>query len=122
VRSHHAGDDSRADVPPKPRRFTAIALVGTPIAAVLTGLLEFSVLNGADAFPLLVIGLAPFTIGAALLITSKNLLWSSLGRVNLVFTMVILAPSNSQTSNPQAFLFATLASSQQRRSRSRHRH
>jgi uncharacterized membrane protein YccC len=93
---------------PNPRAFTALALVGTPIATILTGILEFVILNGADAFPLLAIALAPFTVGAALLTTSKNLLWSSLGRVNLSFIVMILAPSNPQTYNPQSFLFTAL--------------
>ncbi|WP_063621785.1 FUSC family protein [Bradyrhizobium sp. Ec3.3] len=93
---------------PNPRGFTAVALVAAPIAIVLTGILEFIILNGADAFPLLAIGLAPFVIGAALLITSKTLLWSSLGRAILPFTMLILAPSNPQTYNPQAFLFTSV--------------
>jgi uncharacterized membrane protein YccC len=90
---------------PNPRAFTAIALIGTPIAAVLTGILEFVILNGADAFPLLAIALAPFVVGASLLMTSKNVLLSALGRVNLSFIMLMLAPSNPQTYNPQAFLF-----------------
>ena len=90
---------------PNPRTFTAIALIGTPIAAVLAGILEFVILNGADAFPLLAIALAPFVVGAALLMTSKNVLLSALGRVNLSFIMLMLAPSNPQTYNPQAFLF-----------------
>jgi uncharacterized membrane protein YccC len=93
---------------PNPRGFSAIALIAAPIAVVLTGILEFIILNGADAFPLLAIGLAPFTIGAALLINSKNLLWSSLGRAILPYTMLILAPSNPQTYNPQAFLFTSV--------------
>jgi len=93
---------------PNPRAFTAIALIGTPIATVLTGILEFIILDGADAFPLLAIALAPFAIGSALLMTSKNLLWSSLGRVNLPFTLLILSPSNPQTYNPQAFLNTSL--------------
>jgi uncharacterized membrane protein YccC len=92
---------------PNPRRFTVIALIGTPIAAVLTGILEFFILNGADAFPLLAIALAPFTAGAALLMTSKKLLWLALGRVILPYSMLILAPSNPQTYNPQAFLFTS---------------
>jgi hypothetical protein len=41
---------------------------------------------------------------------SQNLLWSSLGRVNLLFMMVILASSNPQTYNPQVFLFTSLFS------------
>jgi uncharacterized membrane protein YccC len=93
---------------PNPRGFTAIGLVGTPVAAVLAGILEFIVLNGADAFPLLAIGLAPFTIGAALLLSSRNFLWSGLGRLILTFTLVLLAPSNPQTYNPQSFLVTTL--------------
>jgi hypothetical protein len=93
---------------PNPRGFTAIALVGTPIAVFLTGILEFIILNGADAFPLLAIALVPFTVGAALLMTSKNLLWSALGRVILPYIMLILAPSNPQAYNPQAFLFTSL--------------
>lgn len=93
---------------PKPRAFTALAVIGAPIAIVLTGILEFVILDGADAFPLLAIALAPFTVGSALLMTSKNLLWSSLGRVNLPFTLLILAPSNPQTYNPHAFLVTSL--------------
>jgi hypothetical protein len=90
------------------RAFTAITLIGTPIAAVLTGILEFIILNGADAFPLLAIAMAPFTVGAAVLMRSQNLLWSSLGRVNLLFIPILLSPSNPQTYNPQSFLFTTL--------------
>jgi uncharacterized membrane protein YccC len=93
---------------PSPRGFTAITLIGTPIAAVLTGILEFLILNGADAFPLLAIAMAPFTIGAAVLMKSQNLLWSSLGRVNLLFLPILLAPSNPQTYNPQSFLFTSV--------------
>jgi hypothetical protein len=52
--------------------------------------------------------MAPFTIGAAVLMKSQNLLWSSLGRVNLLFIPILLAPSNPQTYNPQSFLFTSL--------------
>ncbi|WFU82440.1 FUSC family protein [Bradyrhizobium sp. CIAT3101] len=93
---------------PSPRGFTTITLIGTPIAAVLTGILEFIILNGADAFPVLAVAMAPFTIGAAALMRSQSLLWSSLGRVNLLFVPVLLAPSNPQTYNPQSFLFTSL--------------
>jgi uncharacterized membrane protein YccC len=93
---------------PNPRGFTAITLVGTPIAAVLTGILEFVILNGADAFPLLAIAMAPFTVGAAVLMKSQNLLWSSLGRVNLMFIPILLAPNNPQTYNPQSLLFTSV--------------
>jgi uncharacterized membrane protein YccC len=93
---------------PNPRGFTVSTLVGAPIAAVLTGILEFIILNGADAFPLLAIAMAPIAVGGALLMKSQNPLWSSLGRVNLLFVPVILAPSNPQAYNPQTFLFTSL--------------
>jgi Fusaric acid resistance protein family len=93
---------------PDPRGYTAIALVGAPIAVVLAGILEFIVLDGADAFPVLAIALAPFTIGGALLVTSQSPVWSGLGRINLIAIPTILAPSNPQSYNPQAFLFTSL--------------
>ena len=95
-------------ITPNPRGFTTIAFVGAPIATVLAGILEFIILDGTNEFPLLAIALAPFTVGAALLTTSQNLLWSGLGRVNLIFITVILAPSNPQTYNPQTFLFTSV--------------
>ncbi|MDL2406851.1 FUSC family protein [Rhizobium calliandrae] len=89
---------------PSPRAFTAMALLGVPTAAFLTGILEFFILDGTDAFPLLAIAMAPFLIGATLCMTSQNLLWSSLGRVNLSFITIFLAPSNPQSYNPLTFL------------------
>jgi hypothetical protein len=93
---------------PNPRGFTTIALVGAPIAVVLAGILEFIVLDGTDAFPALAIALAPFTIGGALLATSQNPVWSGIGRINLIAVPTILAPSNPQSYDPQAFLFTSL--------------
>ncbi|MGV7212932.1 FUSC family protein [Bradyrhizobium sp. UFLA05-112] len=93
---------------PNPRAFTAIALVGAPIAVVLAGILEFIVLDGADTFPVLAIALAPFAIGAALLASSQNPVWSGIGRINLIAIPTILAPSNPQAYNPQVFLFTSL--------------
>jgi hypothetical protein len=85
-----------------------IAVVAAPVASLMAGILEFVVLDGATAFPLLAIGLAPFMIGAALLMTSSNRVLSAFGRLNLVFILVLLAPSNPQTYNPQTFLFSVL--------------
>jgi uncharacterized membrane protein YccC len=93
---------------PNPRAFTVLAVVAAPIAAVLAGILEFVILDGADAFPLLAIGLCPLVVGSALVITSENLLWSGLGRAILSFSMLMLTPGNPQTYNPQAFLFSSL--------------
>ena len=44
---------------PNPRAFTVIALIATPIAVVLAGVLEFLILDGVSQFPLLALGLAP---------------------------------------------------------------
>jgi uncharacterized membrane protein YccC len=93
---------------PDPRAFTAIAVVAASSASLISGILEFVILDGATAFPLLAISLAPFVIGAALLMTMPNRLLSALGRLNLAFILVLLAPSNPQTYNPQTFLFSVL--------------
>jgi len=93
---------------PNPRAFSVMALVATPIAAVLAGVLEFLVLDGADQFQLLALALAPLAIGATLLMTKPNPIPASLGRLSLIFTLAILAPSNPQSYDPQAYLFASL--------------
>jgi uncharacterized membrane protein YccC len=93
---------------PSPRGFTVVALMAMPVAAGLTGVLEFLVLDGATEFELLALGLAPFMIGAALLTTLASPLLASMGRLILIFMLVILGPSNPQTYNPEAFLDSSL--------------
>jgi uncharacterized membrane protein YccC len=93
---------------PDPRMFTAIAFVATPIACLLAGILKYLVFNGVSEFPLLAIGLAPVVIGLALLIAHPNRMLSSFGRLTLVFTMAILAPTNPQNYDPQLFVITTL--------------
>ena len=93
---------------PDLRGFTVLAVVAAPIASLMAGILEFVVLDGVTAFPLLAIGLSPFMIGAALLMTLPNRILSGLGRFNLIFILALLAPSNPQTYNPQTFLFSVL--------------
>jgi Fusaric acid resistance protein family len=93
---------------PSPRAFTAMAVIAVPIAIVLAGMLEFCILDGVSDFPLLALGLAPFEIGSALLITLPNPALSALGRINLIVIPVVFAPSNPQTYNPQVFLFTSL--------------
>jgi hypothetical protein len=90
---------------PNPYQFTAMALVGAPIAVIFAGILEFGILGGVDEFPLLAIALAPFIIGAAAMMTWSNPVLSALGRFNLSFALVLFSPSNPQSYNPQAFLF-----------------
>src|SRR4029453_9226987 len=55
-------------------------------------------------------GLAPVIIGLALLISLPNRTLSSLGRLTLVFTLVVLAPTNPQSYDPQVFLVTRLSS------------
>jgi hypothetical protein len=93
---------------PSPRGFTTIGLIAAPIAIALAGVFEFLILDGVSDFPLLAIGFAPFVVGAGLLISGPNPGLASLGRLSLLFFMEILAPSNPQTYDPQAFVFASL--------------
>jgi uncharacterized membrane protein YccC len=93
---------------PNPNGFTAMALIATPVSAVLAGMLEFLILDGANEFALLALALAPFMIGTTVLISRPNPLLSALGRLNLIFILAIFAPSNSPSYNPQAFLFTSL--------------
>jgi uncharacterized membrane protein YccC len=93
---------------PSPNGFTVIAFVVAPIAAALAGTLEFVVLNGVNEFALLALALAPFVIGTAVLSTRSNPVLASLGRLSLVFMLVIFAPSNPPAYDPQSFLFTSL--------------
>jgi uncharacterized membrane protein YccC len=91
-------------ISPNPRGFTVMALVAALTASVIAGTLEFLVLDGVTAFPLLAMTLAPFVIGAVVLMTLPNPLLAALGRLNLTFVLVILGLSNPQTYNPETFL------------------
>ncbi|HUN60193.1 MAG TPA: FUSC family protein [Candidatus Binataceae bacterium] len=93
---------------PSPREFTTIGLIAAPIAVALAGMFEFLILDGVSDFPLLTIGLAPFVVGAGLLISGPNPGLASLARLSLLFFMEIFAPSNPQTYDPQGFVFASL--------------
>jgi uncharacterized membrane protein YccC len=93
---------------PNPRTFIVLALIATPIAAAVAGILEFLVLDGVAQFPLLALALAPVVIGTTLLMAHPNPVAASLGRLTLIFALAIFAPSNPQTYDPQAFLFASL--------------
>jgi uncharacterized membrane protein YccC len=93
---------------PNPREFAVVALIAAPIAGLLAGLLEFLILEGVTEFPLLALALAPFMIGATVLMTLPNQVLSAVGRLNLIFILVILGPSNPQTYNPEIFLDLSL--------------
>jgi uncharacterized membrane protein YccC len=93
---------------PDPTGFTTLAFIGAPIAALLAGALEFLILDGVNEFALLALALAPFMIGATVLMTRPNRLLSGLGRINLIFILAIFAPTNPPSYNPQAWLFTSL--------------
>ena len=93
---------------PDPKGFTALGFIGAPIAALLAGALEFLVLDGVNEFALLALALAPFMIGATVLMTRPNRLVSGLGLINLIFILAIFAPTNPPSYNPQAWLFTSL--------------
>ena len=95
-------------ISPDSRRFTIGALIAAPIAAILAGVLVFVILDGVTDFPLLALGLAPFMIGAAVLATLPNQLLSGIGRLNLIFILVVAGLSNPQAYNPETFLNASL--------------
>lgn len=93
---------------PAPRSFTMLAVMAMPIACVLAGILKYLVFDGVSEFQLLAIGLAPVVIGLALLISLPNPMPSSLGRLVLVFTLAVLAPTNPQSYDPEVFLVTSL--------------
>ncbi|MGJ4943880.1 FUSC family protein [Bradyrhizobium sp. HKCCYLS1011] len=93
---------------PDPRSFTMVAVLATPIACLLAGVLKYLVFNGVSEFQLLAIGLAPVVIGLALLISLPSRVLSPLGRLVLVFTLAVLAPSNPQSYEPEVFLVTCL--------------
>jgi hypothetical protein len=95
-------------VSPNPQGFTVAAFIAAPIAAVLAGTLEFLILDGVTEFPLLALALAPFVIGAMVAATRPHPMVASLGRLNLIFILVILSPSNPQSYNANSFLFVVL--------------
>ncbi|HEY6630248.1 MAG TPA: FUSC family protein [Rhizobiaceae bacterium] len=88
--------------------FTRLAVMVSPLACLLAGILQFVVLDGATGFPMLAIGLAPFIIVCALLMTLTNPILSSVGRLNMVFIIALVAPSNPQNYSPESFLVACL--------------
>jgi uncharacterized membrane protein YccC len=89
---------------PNPQSFAHAALIAMPTAFALAGIINFLVLDGADAFPLLALGMAPAIIGAGLLVASGNLKLTPIGTLLLVFTPLLLSPSNPQGYDPQTYL------------------
>ena len=95
---------------PDPKGFALFTFIAAPIVVVLSGALEFLILDGADEFALLALALAPFIIGATVLMTKPNQALSSLGRVVLILTLDVFAPTNPPSYNAQTFLFICFVS------------
>ena len=89
---------------PNPRGFAIGALIAMPIVVAAAGVTEFLVLDGVDAFPLLVLAMGPTVIGASLLLSTGKPLALGVGFLLLVFFPVVLSPSNPQDYNPQSYI------------------
>src|SRR5262249_12387411 len=70
----------------------------------LAGIIKFLILDGADAFPLLALSMAPAIIAGGLLVASGKPKVAPIGTLLLVFTPVLLSPSNPQSYDPQTYL------------------
>ena len=93
---------------PDVRSFIRGAMIAVPCAAVAAGITEFIILDGADAFPLLAIGMAPVIfLATQLSIRPKT---AGLGFLLLVYTPVIFPPSNPQSYDPQSYLYTAVLS------------
>ena len=92
---------------PNPPAFVVAAVIAMPIAALLAGVTEFLILDGADQFPLLAIGMAPSVLAAALLLTIPNPRLASIGFLVLVFFPELLSPTNPPSYNPESYLFSS---------------
>ncbi|GEP00310.1 FUSC family protein [Methylobacterium haplocladii] len=91
-----------SSVTPDPKKFAVGVLMGMPLAALFAGIILFVVLNGNQGFPLLAIAMAPVVFFGCFL--SLNPKTFTVGFISLVFTPVLLSPTNPQSYNPQTFL------------------
>lgn len=92
---------------PNPRGFAVGALIAMPLVVALAGITEFLILDGVDAFPLLVLAMGPTIFIASLLLSTGNPLMLGVGFLLLVFFPVVLSPSNPQDYNPQTYVISS---------------
>lgn len=93
---------------PNIRKFQMGAMIAIPCVVVVGGITEFILLDGADAFPLLAIGMAPAIFLAALL--SLRPKTAGIGFLMLVYLPVVFPPSNPQSYNPQSYIITSILS------------
>ena len=89
---------------PNPQSFAKATLIAMPTAFALAGITNFLILDGADAFALLALGMAPAIVGAGLLVSSGNPKIAPIGTLLLVFTPILVSPSNPQRYDPLTYL------------------
>ena len=89
---------------PDPRAFAKGAMKAFPLAFLVAGITEYLILDGADSFPLLMIGYAPAIFGACFLFLNPKT--SPIGFLLLVFTLVFFPPSNPQNYSEQTYLYS----------------
>ncbi|MDX7953864.1 FUSC family protein, partial [Lichenihabitans sp. Uapishka_5] len=92
---------------PNPRGFAVGALIAMPLVVAAAGITEFVLLDGVDAFPLLVLAMGPTIFIAALLLSTGNPTHFGIGFLLLVFFPAVLGPSNPQDYNPQSYIFSS---------------
>jgi uncharacterized membrane protein YccC len=93
---------------PDARSAVTLAMLSTPIACVVAGILKFILLDGVSEFQLLALGFSPVIIGLALMMAMPHPAASLLGRLILIFTFAIVAPANPQSYDPSVFLITCL--------------
>jgi uncharacterized membrane protein YccC len=89
-----------------PEKFARDALVAILLAFAVAGITEYAILDGADSFPLLAIGLAPGIVGPGLLVASGNPKVAPVGTLMLIFTPLLLLVSNPPNYDPRIYLVA----------------
>jgi uncharacterized membrane protein YccC len=89
-----------------PEKFARDALVAVLLAFAVAGITEYVILDGADSFPLLAIGLAPGIVVPGLLVASGNPKIAPVGTLMLIFTPLLLLVSNPPNYDPRIYLVA----------------
>jgi uncharacterized membrane protein YccC len=89
---------------PSSRQFAIGGLIAMFLSFAFAGINNFLILDGVNAFPLLVIGMAPAIIGGGLLAASPNPKLAPIGTLVLVFTPTLMSIGNPQTYDPRTYL------------------
>ncbi|MBE7211324.1 MAG: FUSC family protein [Gluconacetobacter diazotrophicus] len=91
---------------PDDRGFVKVCLLALPAAAVMALATEFLLLDGADDFPALALGLAPSVVFCCLL--SQRPRTAEFGFLALIYVPVYVEPANRQDYDPLALIMLGL--------------